>query len=301
MALDLRSMELFVRIAAVGAIGKAGAEFGLSRTAATQRIQALEDNVGVQLFHRTTRTVSLTSDGEIFLDHAKRIIENVEEALSDAHNDPRTIRGDLRIACPASFGKRHVAPYVAEFLETHPKVAVHLHLSDAVVDIVEQGFDMAIRLGELATSSLKARRLAASPRVVVATPGYIERHGAPEMPDDLKAHNCLMRGDVRSWKLTAPDGSAVDAKVSGNFTSDSAEAVTELALSGIGVARKCRWEIAEHLESGRLVTVLDDYTVAPVWSVFAVRSPSRLPPTRVRAFTDYLKGTLDAVPALALN
>ena len=299
MSLDLKSLELFIRVASVGAIGKAGAEFDLSPTAASQRIQTLETAVGAQLLHRTTRTVSLSADGEVFLAHAKRIIADVEDALSDVQCDPHAIQGELRIASSASFGRLHIAPYVAAFLDAYPKISIQLNLSDSVFDIVEHGFDLAIRLGELAPSTLKARRLAASPRVLVAAPAYLDRHDTPKRPADLKAHSCLIRGDMRAWRLRAPDGSLSETKVSGPFATNLAEAITEAALSGLGIARKCKWEIAEHLDAGRLVTFLDSYTVVPEWNVFAVRSPSRLPPPRVRAFTDFMEAKLRAVPSLA--
>ncbi len=299
MTLDLKSLELFVRVAAAGAIGKAGAEFGLSPTAASQRIQALEAAVGAQLLHRTTRTVSLSSDGEVFLAHAKRIIADVEDALTDVQCEPHAIQGELRIAGSASFGRKHIAPYVAEFLEKYPKISIQLHLSDSVFDIIEHGFDLAIRLGELAPSTLKARRLAASPRVLVAAPDYLARCGTPESPADLKRYNCIAREEMRNWELITPEGSLSQTRVSGNFSTNYAEAVTEAAVSGLGIARKCRWEIAEHLAEGRLVTLLDGYRVAPEWNVFAVRSPSRLPPVRVRVFSEFLEAKLQAVPSLA--
>ncbi|MEM8973245.1 MAG: LysR family transcriptional regulator [Pseudomonadota bacterium] len=299
MSLDLKSLELFVRVATVGAIGKAGAEFGLSPTAATQRIQALEKIVGAQLLHRSTRAVSLSADGEMFLDHAKRIIANVEDALADVQCDPQSIQGDLRVAGSASFGRIHLAPHIGEFMDEHPNVSIQLHLTDAVVDIIEDGFDLAIRLGELAPSALKARRIGESARILVAAPSYIERHGLPECPEDLKQHHCLMRGDVRSWALRSSDGSHIDAKVSGRFTTNHAEAVTEAAASGLGIARKCKWEIAEQLASGSLVQVLGDYIVVPEWSVFAVRPPSRIQPARVRAFADFLERKFRAIPSLA--
>ena len=298
MSLDLKSLELFVRVAAVGAIGKAGAEFGLSPTAATQRIQALEKAVGAQLLHRSTRAVSMSTDGELFLDHAKRIIANVEDALADVQCDPQRVQGELRVAGSASFGRIHLAPYIVEFMDEHPNVSIQLHLTDAVVDIIEDGFDLAIRLGELAPSALKARRIAESARILVAAPSYLDRHGLPGSPEDLKEHHCLMRGDVRSWALRAPDGSQIDAKVSGRFTTNHAEAVTEAAASGLGIARKCKWEISDQLASGALIQVLEDYVVVPEWSVFAVRPPSRMQPTRVRAFTDFLERKFRSIPAL---
>ena len=298
MSVDLKSLELFVRVAALGAIGKAGAEFGLSATAATQRLQALEATIGTQLFHRTTRAVSLSTDGEIFLAHAKRILGDVEEALADIRPDPKDIKGELRIACSASFGRLHIAPHVTEFLGSHPGVSLQLAMSDSVIDIVEQGFDMAIRIGALAPSTLKARKLAVSPRGLVAAPCYLAKHGVPATLDDLKKHNCLAREDMRSWSLAAPDGSLHDVRTTGNFSSTSAEAITEAALSGLGVARKCTWEIADHLDAGTLVPVLENYTVSPFWQVFAVRPPSRLPSARVRAFTDFLEAKFKKVPAL---
>ncbi|MGB0695646.1 MAG: LysR family transcriptional regulator [Rhodospirillaceae bacterium] len=294
MSLDTKSLELFVRVAALGAIGKAGAEVGLSRTAATQRIQALETELGIQLFHRTTRTLSLTSDGETFLGHARRILETFEEALSDAQKDPRAIRGELRIASSASFGRQHIAPHMAEFLDRYPGISIQLSLSDMVIDLVNGGFDLSIRLGDLAPSSLRARRLADSPRIIVAAPSYMARHDMPETPEDLSRHNCLMRGGIKAWKLKGPDGRVRDYKAVGNFDSDSAEAITEAAQSGLGIARKCRWEITEQLKAGSLVQILADHTILPEWSIFAVRSPSRHLSARVRAFTDFLKAKYEA-------
>ncbi|MEM7296144.1 MAG: LysR substrate-binding domain-containing protein [Pseudomonadota bacterium] len=298
MSLDPKSLELFIRVANLGAIGKAGAELGLSRTAATQRIQELEKAVGAQLLHRTTRTVSLSVDGEIFVGHARRILENIEEAFSDLQNDPATVSGELRIASSASFGRKHLAPYMAEFLALYPKLSVQLHLSDSAFDIVENGFDLAIRLGELAPSTLKARRIGDSARIMIASPEYLARHGAPSMPTELRAHNCLIRSDVRTWTTRGQMGKVEDVKVSGNFATNLAEAVTEAALSGIGIARKCRWEVAEHLEAGTLVEVLSDYTVLPEWGIYAVRSPSHTPPPRVRAFTEFIASKFQTIAAI---
>ncbi|MEL7171773.1 MAG: LysR family transcriptional regulator [Pseudomonadota bacterium] len=299
MDLDLKSVRLFVRVATLGAIGRAGAEFGLSATAATQRIRALEAAVGAQLLHRTTRAVSLSADGEVFLAHAKRIIADIEDAFADMQCSPETIQGELRIACSASFGRKLITPFVHEFLETYPSVSVQLDMSDGVVDIVEQGFDLAIRLGELAPSSLKAKALADSPRMVVAAPSYIARHGRPESLDDLKDHNCLARADIRTWRFRAPEGQTVEARISGNFATNLAEGITEAALSGLGVARKCRWEIAEHLQSGALMPLLQEHTVLPEWRIFAVRPPSHQTPPRVRAFIDFLASKLKAASTLA--
>lgn len=298
MDLDLKSVRLFVRAAALGAIGRAGAEAGLSATAASQRIRALEASFGAQLLHRTTRAVSLSADGEVFLAHAKRIIADVEDAMADLRCAPDAMQGELRVASSASFGRKLIAPFVAEFLDAHPGLSVQLDMSDGVVDIVEQGFDLAIRLGDLAPSTLKARRLGDSPRVVIAAPSYLERRGAPKRLDDLKAHNCLARADVRTWRFRKPNQETAKIRISGNFATNLAEGVTEAALSGLGVARKCRWEIAEHLESGALTTVLDDHTILPEWRIFAVRPPSQRTPPKARAFADFLEAKLRGEPSL---
>lgn len=298
MSLDLKSVELFVRAAKLGAIGRAGSECGLSPTSTTQRIQALEAQLGTQLFHRTTRAVSLSADGELFLTYAKRILGNVEDAFSELQNDPETLRGDLRVSAPASLGRKMIAPYMAEFLGRYPKVSLQLHLSDSVTDMVEGGFDLTIRLGVLAPSTLLAQKLALSPRVMVATPEYLARNGTPQTLDDLTRHECLMREDMRTWTIKPPTGPSVETRVSGRFSSNLAEAVTEATLSGLGIARKCLWEVDTHLAKGDLVTVLDDHTVMPEWKIYAVRPPSRLQPPRVRALIAFLKDKLQSVPAM---
>jgi len=298
MNVDLKSLELFIRVAAVGAIGKAGSEFGLSSTAASHRIHTLEEHVGAKLFHRTTRTVSLSGEGETFLKHAKRILNTVEEALAEVQEDPCAISGELKIACSASFGRKLIAPFVTEFLQVHPRLSINLDSSDQVVDLIDGGYDLAIRLGTLAPSTLKARRIAASPRIMIAAPDYLERNGCPQNLDDLSAHNCLMRGDIKSWKLQAPDGLLHDVKVTGNYCSNSAEAVTEATVTVLGIARKCHWEVADYLETGQLVQILTDHTVAPAWNVYAVRSPAPKAPARVTAFTRFLEEKLSRFPAL---
>lgn len=298
MSFDIKSIELFVRVATLGAIGKAGAEFGLSPTATTQRIQALESAVGAQLLHRTTRAVTLSSDGEVFLSHARRILSNVEDALSDVQSGSRSIRGELRVAGSAAFGKRHIAPYIGEFLDLYPNVRCQLHLSDSVFDIVDNGYDLAIRLGNLPPSSLKARRIAHSRRVLVASARYLERHGRPENPEALKSHECLIRGSMRNWSFRSADGKISEVRIDGRFSTNLAEAVTEATLSGMGIARKCLWEVDERLADGSLVTVLDDYTIMPEWDVFTVRPPSRLQSARVRAFADFMERKYRQVPSL---
>ncbi|MEM6498986.1 MAG: LysR substrate-binding domain-containing protein [Pseudomonadota bacterium] len=299
MSLDLKSLELFVRVATVGALGKAGAEFGLSPTSTTQRIQALEKVVGVPLLHRSTRAISLSKDGEVFLAHAKRILADVEDALADVQYDPSTVRGELTVASAASFGRLKIAPFIGEFMETCPGVSVHLNLTDATIDIIEDQIDVAIRLGVLAPSSLIARKIGRSPRVIVAAPAYLERFGSPALPSDLSQHHVLLRGEMKSLSFVGPDGGECDVKITGKFSTNHAEAITEAALSGLGIARKCRWEIEPYLASGALITVLDAYTVTPEWDIHSVRPPAKQQPPRVRAFVDFLEAKFRSIPAVA--
>ena len=289
MSFEPSTLKLFVRVAALGAIGKAGREFGLSPTAATQRIKGLEAELNAKLFNRTTRAVALTADGEVFLGHAKRIIESIEDARSDLSGGTRNIKGELRVAGSASFGRRHMAPYIAEFLRAHPDLRVRLELSDGIVDIVEQGFDLALRIGTLSPSTLVARKLAENPRLFVASPAYLEGAGRPRRPEDLASHNCIVLADNRNWKLRDGAGEVHEVRVTGNFTSNYGEVITEAALADAGIALKSLWDIRHLLAEGSLLPVLEDYTVEPVWSLWAVRPPGQMVPARVRAFIDFME------------
>lgn len=289
MSFEPSTLKLFVRVAALGAFGKAGREFGLSPTAATQRIKGLEAELGVKLFNRTTRAVALTGDGEVFLSHAIRIIESVEDARSDLAGGTKNIRGELRVAGSASFGRRYMAPYIAEFLRAYPEVRVRLELSDGIVDIVEQGFDLALRIGTLGSSTLIARKLADNPRLLVASPAYLDAAGRPQRPKDLAAHNCLVLADNRSWRLRDNHGEVHEIRATGTFSTNYGEVITEAALADAGIALKSIWDIRPHLADGSLVPVLEAYRVEPLWSLWAVRPPGQMVPARVRAFIDFLR------------
>lgn len=296
--MDFKSLELFVRVASIGAIGKAGKELGLSRTAATQRIRELEKEVGAPLLHRTTRSVSLSVEGEVFLGHAKRLLDDLDAAYSDLQTDPTSVSGELRVSSSSSFGRKHIAPHMTEFMEIYPKVLVNLHLSDSTFDLVENGFDLAIRLGDLKSSTLKVRRVGESQRILVAAPSYIERFGAPESLTELDLHTCIIRSGMRQWVFRDEYDAVREVKVKGKLTTNLAEAVTEVALAGGGIARKCRWEVTDHLQAGTLVNVLANYKVDPAWGIFAVRPSSNTPPARVRLFTDFISEKFRDVPAL---
>ncbi len=197
--------------------------------------------------------------------------------------------GERRVAGSASFGRRYIAPYIAEFLRAYPDVKVRLELADGIVDIVEQGFDLALRIGTLASSSLVARKLADNPRLLVASPTYLSEFGRPQRPENLASHNCIVLDRNRMWKLRGSDGEVHEIRVSGNFTTNYGEAITEAALADAGIALKSRWDIRDLLAEGSLIPVLDDFIIEPLWSVWAVRPPGQMVPARVRVFIDFME------------
>lgn len=292
MAFDLKNLQLFVRVAALGAIGRAGAEFNLSSTNASQRIQALEADLNVKLLNRTTRAVSLTPDGELFLEHAKRILEDVEDARTALSQSADTVSGTLRVTASASFGRSHIVPFVPEFLRLYPHVTLDLNLSDAIVDIVEQGYDLAYRIGELEPSTLLAQKVDENPLILVASPDYLARAGAPETPQDLVQHDCMILGKAstwNSWQLKDTDGALHDIPVSGPVTVNLGDAIVDWVVAGLGIGLASLWHAGPDLQAGRLVPILPDYRVWPERKIWAVRPPGRLMPARVKAFMEFMQ------------
>ncbi len=289
MTLDIKSVELFLRAASLGAFGRAGEEFQLSPTATTQRIQALETELGTTLFNRTTRSISLTRDGEVFLEHARRILDSVEAAHASIDTAKGRVFGELRVTTSASFGRSQIVPHVSEFLQTYPDVKLKLNLSDSIVDIVEQGYDLAIRVGVLNSSTLLARKLAHNPRSLVASPLYLEKHGTPKRPADLKHHNCIALGETRNWSLRDPQGTLHEVQVAGQFPTNFGEAISDVVVAGLGIGLKSVWDVSDYLTTGQLITVLPEYSIEPEWQVWAVRPPNTVSPTRVQVFTSFLE------------
>ncbi|MEB8386638.1 LysR family transcriptional regulator [Rhodobacteraceae bacterium KMM 6894] len=289
MSFDLKTLELFVRVATLGAIGRAGAEFDLSPTNASQRIKALEAELGVKLLNRTTRAVSLTPDGDVLLESAKRILDDLEDVRTVLTQSRDAVSGALRVTASATFGRAHIIPFVPEFLALYPNVSLDLDLSDTVVDIVEKGYDLAFRIGPLAPSSLLAQKIDTNPEWLVASPEYLERAGHPQTPQDLTHHACLPLGKTQQWHLVGADGIVHDVPVSGPITVNFGEAVGEWVVAGVGIGRAALWHAGPDLTAGRLVRVLPDYDVTPQTNIWAVRPPGRMMPTRVRAFLSFMQ------------
>ncbi|MEP3889472.1 MAG: LysR family transcriptional regulator [Hellea sp.] len=295
MSLDLKSVELFTRIAALNAIGRAGEEFGYSPTTASQRIQALEAELGVTLFLRTTRSVTLTQDGELFLTHAQSILSGIEDARLDLSGGATRLKGLLRVTASASFGQMFISPYIAEFIDQHPEARLHLNLTDSIVDIVAQGYDLSIRIGTLPSSTLRTQKLANNPRSLVASKKYIERMGMPDSVKDLAHHNCIFQGVTRQWGFKAPNGKIETINVSGNFDCNHGEAIRDAVINGLGIGLRSDWSIKKELINGDLISLLPDHEIQPVWEIYALRPPGPIMPARVRVFLEFLRGKLKDV------
>ena len=286
----LNELKVFVRAVELKSISAAARNLRLSAAAASHRILQLEEQVGVRLLNRTTRSLQPTEAGCIFYEHALNVLEAVERAESSMAMASGVPTGSLRIAAPLGFGRRILAPLVSEFHALHPKVEVRLRLSDHAVDLLSESVDVAIRMSALPDSSFIVRKLADCPRVLCAAPSYLEKHGAPATPDELLQHNCLLlrfpgSTDFR-WTLNTPDGPST-LPVSGKFDADDGDVLTEWTLQGEGIMLKPYWEIAEHLESGRLQVVMPDFPPEPV-SLVMLYPHRHLLPAKVRVFADFL-------------
>jgi DNA-binding transcriptional LysR family regulator len=285
--LDLLDVGLFVRAALLNNVSAAGREFGLSAAVASARIAGLERLLGARLLHRTTRRISLTQDGEVFMARALALLEAADAARGSVGRAQAAPQGRLRVSMPSSFGRQHVSPVISEFLRHYPGVAVDLRLSDQLVDLVDAGIDVAIRLGALKDSSLVARRLAVNRRVICCSPAYLAAHGTPRHPTDLVDHECIILADQRDWGFVTPAG-AISVRVDGRLVTDNGEVIRDALLAGFGIALKSTWDVASHLRSGALVTVLVSYPLAETVAIWAVYPSRVFVPPKTVAFIDFL-------------
>ncbi|VVE26653.1 LysR family transcriptional regulator [Pandoraea eparura] len=286
-----KQIETFVAVAAKGSLSAAAALEGVAPAVIGRRIDALESRLGVKLLVRTTRRVTLTFEGSAFLEDCQRILNEMHNAEAAVSAGGVKASGHLRLSAPAGFGRRHVAPLLPVFIESHPDVTLTLDLSDRLVDLVNEGFDCAIRLGELPDSSLVSLRLGENRRVCVASPGYLARHGRPESLDALARHNCLAFGSTanqqRGWTFSQ-DGKVVTIRVNGTMECTDGAVLHDWCLDGYGLAWRSWWEVGDDIRAGRLMSVLDDFAAPPI-GIHAVFPQRRHLPLRVRLFIDHLK------------
>jgi DNA-binding transcriptional LysR family regulator len=287
----LTGMQVFSKVAALGSFSAAGRALGISPSMATKHIDAIEDRLGAQLFFRSTRKLTLSDAGARYLDACERIIAEIEEADAAAAADVVEPRGRLKLSAPLSFGFRQVMPALADFARNYPALAVDVGLTDRLIDLVEEGWDLAIRIGALRDSNLVARRLAPIRVVLCASPDYLAAHGTPKTIADLAAHNCLgytlpTPATAGRWTFGA-DGSVV-AMVSGNLTANNGDALRVAALAGQGLIYQPTFLLADDLRTGRLVPVHLDHPGFQFASVHAVFAASHRMPAKVRALIDFL-------------
>jgi DNA-binding transcriptional LysR family regulator len=289
---SLKQIDAFVQTSTRGSLSAAAEAAGVTPAIIGRRLDALEARLGVKLLLRTTRKLSLTFEGQAFLEDAQRILNDLANAEASVSLGGVKASGHLRLSAPAGFGRKHVAPLAREFLAGNPDVTLSLDLTDRVVDLVNEGIDCAVRLGDLADSSLVSLRLGEMQRMVVASPAYLERHGTPRTLDDLAQHHCLAATQQRGWVFRHPEkpGETVLIKVSGRVECNDGAVLHEWALAGEGLAWRSRWEVGADLDAGRLLTVLDDLATPPI-GIYAVFPQRRHLPLRVRLFIDFLKNT----------
>ncbi|MDR5854634.1 LysR substrate-binding domain-containing protein [Caballeronia sp. LZ062] len=285
--LDLLDVSLFMRAAALANLSSAAREFGLSPAVASARIAGLERMLGARLLHRTTRRVSVTQEGEIFAAHARALLDAAEAARASVGRALAQPHGRLRVTMPSSLGRQHISPLIPAFLEQYPGVTMDLRMTDQIVDLVDEGIDLAIRIGALKDSTLVARKLASNRRVLCASPAYLEQHGTPRHPADLALHECVILADQRDWSFVTPTG-VTDVRVSGRLVTDNGEVIRDALAAGIGIGLKSTWSVAPLLASGELVTVLDDYPVAQTVAIWAVYPSRAFVPPKTLAFIEFL-------------
>lgn len=282
-------MRVFALVAETGSFAEAARRRRMSRALASKAVARLEERLEVRLFTRTTRTVSLTEAGHAYHERCLGILEQLDAAESELACGQAVPSGTLRVSGPRTFGERHLAAPVVAFADLHPGIEVELDLNDRFVDLVDEGYDLAVRVGVLRDSSLIARKLMTIPVLTVASPAYVARAGLPRRPEDLKDHDCIIDTNlVHDRRWTFVDGlRRIDVPVSGRVAANSAQVVRDFALAGAGIARIPDFNLAPDLEAGRLVPVLGDVGCGAV-AAYALYPQGRFLPAKTRAFVDHL-------------
>jgi DNA-binding transcriptional LysR family regulator len=290
--LNIEELKTFVEVADAGGITPAAHRLGESKSIVSRRLVRLEEELGIQLLSRSTRGAALTEAGMSFRDYAARVcaeIETAKETILPAGE----LRGRLRVSAPLSFGPTHFAPILAEMARRHPHLQVHTCYSDNVVDLIAQGYDCAIRVGYLQDSNMVARRIGPIYGTVVASPSYIEAHGAPQTPEELLNHEALLQG-TESWKLM--DGeNLITVHPQGRFKADNGTALAAAAVAGLGVAYLPNGLMHEYLDSGALVPVMTRYQVPPA-GAYLIRPPGQHPARKIQVLTELLIEYFDKTP-----
>jgi DNA-binding transcriptional LysR family regulator len=291
-------MRMLVSVVEAGSISAAAERLNLAKSAVSRRLADLEARLGVSLIHRTTRRLNLTDSGRAYYARCVAILADVEEAESAVSQAHGALRGTLKVALPLAFGLLHLAPLIQAFMTAHPDVRFELDFNDRQIDLMQEGFDLAIRIATLADSSLIARRLAPIRHVVCASPGYLTRHGTPQSAADLMQHVCLAYSNVRDpglWSFRGPDGESGQVRVPVRLAASSGEFLMRAAIAGEGLVQLPSFYVHEALRTGQLLPLLTDH-IWPELAAYAVYPPTRHLSSRVRAFIDFLADRLAGEP-----
>ncbi len=287
----INGMRTFVQVVASGSFTRAAEQRGVSKKLVSKYIAALETHLGTRLLQRTTRSLSLTEAGALYHARCVPLLEELDAMEDELQTQTARPRGRLLISAPVTFGELHLVPLLAAFRSDYPEISVELRLNDRYVSLAEEGFDLAIRIGELEDSALVARKLAPAAFLACASPEYLSRNGTPEHPEDLKSHDCILDSNLRSganWPFLI-DGRKRNVAVSGALTVNSARSARDFALQGCGIAFCPAYVVDPDFESGRLIPLLTDFCALEL-SVYAVYESNRNLSPKVRAFIDFLVG-----------
>ncbi|TSC38050.1 LysR family transcriptional regulator [Pseudomonas sp. ST1] len=289
--MQISDIEVFAAIASSRSLSEAARRLGLSPMAISRRLAALENDLGVRLFHRTTRSVSLTPEGEVFLPHAKTMLHASETDRATLKGDTGTASGVLRVTAPSVFGQTVIMPLLPVLMQENPALSIDLTLSDSIVDIVGMGIDVAIRIATIRDSALVARSLAPNPRVVCASPDYLARHGKPALLEELRHHPCIALHAMPWWSFTK-NGEPITIRAQGPFSANSVEAVRTACKQGMGLAMLTYWDVRQEINEGSLQQVDFEDAMPEQLSVTAVLPTRQRVPHRVRLFIDRLEAAL---------
>lgn len=299
----LTAMEVFVRIVETGSFSAVAREMGMTQPTVSKQLTALEKLLKTRLLNRSTRQLSLTEAGSAYYESSKRIIDTVREADANLGVLQTQLSGVLRINTSIGLGQAYVGNLVLKFQKMHPGLSIDLSYADRFVDLVEEGMDMAIRVGRLNDSSLAARRIGSTLRRVVASPAYLEKHGTPQVPQDLaNGHNCLLYAYLSTgneWNFEGPEGT-IRVKVSGNFRANNGEAIKQAVLADLGITITPDWFVLKELEDGRVKAFLEEFAPPPT-DINAVYPSARHVSAKVRVFTEFLKTEFAQIPALRIR
>jgi DNA-binding transcriptional LysR family regulator len=292
---DLEALEVFAKVVATRSMSAAAKSLKLSPAAVSKKISRLEQELGVRLLQRTTRQIAVTEAGQGFHERVLTILASVEDAEAFACGRSAEITGSLKVAAPTSFGRMHIAPHLPEFMRKHSNLSIELVLSDALTDIISDGFDVAIRIFELKDSAFIARRLANVQRVLCASPDYVARHGMPATIEDLANHHCLPAHNGEPWRLEGPDGT-LTIRPEGALRTNSSEVIRETVVAGLGIGLRSTWDVGRELSDGRLVRVLPNYQGSQKVTISAIYPTRRFVPMKVKAFVDHLQELYSPTP-----